>query len=78
MRLYATAVVISALVMLWGCASLESVSDDIGQSSQPLQAESCHDHCMEEFHACRESGGSGGPGASGCAHDKNDCKARCP
>ncbi len=41
------------------------------------EAPRCKDRCMDEFHQCRETGGAPGPGNSGCAHRKNDCKSWC-
>lgn len=48
-----------------------------GHERGPRSYKGCKNRCMEEFHHCRETGASRGPGNSGCAHDKNACKDRC-
>ncbi len=63
-----------------GCSSLVVVDDDGGTATtgHALTAEQCKDQCKDEFHQCRNSPDrGGGPGASACAHQKNDCESRC-
>ncbi len=70
----------SLMLFAFGCAQVQSADDELGERGSALESEdgaSCEDRCQQEFHECRESGGGGGPGASGCAHDRNDCKAEC-
>lgn len=65
-----------------GCASIGLVVEDDGvsESRQGLHrsGQSCEDRCKERFHECRKSRTrGGGPGASACAHQKNDCERSC-
>ena len=58
-------------------ASGELEQDEEGEG-EPGDSKACKDRCMEEFHACKDSPGKGpGPGASGCAHQKNECMEDC-
>lgn len=72
------AVALMFALMAMGCGQVHIVhDDDVGERGSTLETQSCEDRCMEQFHQCRKSGGGGGPGASGCAHEKNACKDRC-
>lgn len=85
MKRLSLAILIPILALLFGCSSIvvEDDDPDVATTDQALTADdddpkSCEDRCMDEFHACRESPDrGGGPGASACAHQKNDCKAGC-
>ena len=82
MKHITTVFIVAIAMALMGCApaaiAVEDSDDDIGTDRRALSAEECEDRCMEEFHDCRNSPDrGGGPGASACAHDKNDCKSRC-
>lgn len=65
-----------------GCAGLVITTEDDGvrQNRQRLETsgKSCEDRCKDRFHECRKSRTrGGGPGASACAHQKNDCERSC-
>ena len=86
MRAYVSVIVLVTTFVMLGACSSTPVSEDhpLGERGQTLEEEEeiadadCETVCQEEFHACRESDDrGGGPGASGCAHERNDCKASC-
>ena len=66
--------------LLMGCSSLPLADDDVATGDQALTGDegNCEEQCQEQFHECRESPDrGGGPGASACAHERNDCQDRC-
>lgn len=83
MRTLATAVLFATtLSFAFGCAGVSLTDDDgdIRSGGQALEVstEDCKAQCKDEFHECRQSPErGGGPGASACAHQKNDCEKSC-
>lgn len=72
-------VVCSLMLIVAGCSQVNPVDDEFGERESALEhdGQSCEDRCQQQFHECREAGGGGGPGKSGCAHERNDCRDRC-
>lgn len=79
MRQFSVTIVAIYITFMTGCAPMVVIDDDdVGQRDQALSSENCEEQCMDEFHECKNSDDrGGGPGASACAHEKNDCKDRC-
>lgn len=83
MKIFGTSMVVVAMALMMGCSTPSIIIEDddgarsTGQALE-MSEEQCKEQCMEEFHACRNSPErGGGPGASGCAHQKNSCEDSC-
>ena len=77
-----SAVMALGMVLGSGCAGFGLVVSEEGvrENRQGLHqsGKSCEDRCKDRFHECRKSRTrGGGPGASACAHQKNDCERSC-
>ena len=79
------AIALFSLLMMFvmtGCVHVHT-HDGTRSSRQAVHKESpkeCKKRCKSKFHACKDGHSKAkkkGPGASGCAKEKNACYARC-